>query len=169
MFEIIKKIFIVLLSNVVSKSNHTNCLSLSNQKCMIQPNLINLRPNEYSQDSHYYRFTVKLNKCVGSYNTLNDFSNKVCVPKKTEDLNLNMFNMITRINEPKILTKDISCKCKWRFDGKKCNPDKWWNNDKGRCECEKRQKDYIWNPSTCNCKNGKYLASIIDSSVIMCD
>ena len=25
------------------------------------------------------------------------------------------------------------------------------------------EKDYIWNPSTCSCDNGKYLASIIDS------
>ena len=31
------------------------------------------------------------------------------------------------------------------------------------------QKDYIWNPSTCTCKNSKYLASIIDDSVITCD
>ena len=28
------------------------------------------------------------------------------------------------------------------------------------------KRDYIWNPSTCNCKNGKYLASIINDSVI---
>ena len=49
MFGIIKKIFIVLLSNIVNGSNHTKCVSLSNQKCMIQSTLINLRPNEYSQ------------------------------------------------------------------------------------------------------------------------
>ena len=30
-------------------------------------------------------------------------------------------------------------------------------------------KGYIWNPATCNCKNGKYLASIIDNSVITCE
>ena len=30
------------------------------------------------------------------------------------------------------------------------------------------KKDYIWNHVTC-CKNGKYLASIIDDSVITCD
>ena len=29
-----------------------------------------------------------------------------------------MFNMITGINESKILTKHISCECKCRFDGK---------------------------------------------------
>ena len=60
--------------------------------------LINLDPNEYSQELHYYPFTAKLGRCNGSCNTLNDLSNKVCVPNKTEDLNLNLFNMITRIN-----------------------------------------------------------------------
>ena len=31
------------------------------------------------------------------------------------------------------------------------------------------EKDCVWNPSTCNCENGKYLASIIVDSVIICD
>ena len=30
-------------------------------------------------------------------------------------------------------------------------------------------KDYTWNPSTCNCENGKYSASIMDNSAITCD
>ena len=29
-------------------SNHTKCVSLSNQKCEIHPALINLHPNDYS-------------------------------------------------------------------------------------------------------------------------
>ena len=38
-------------------------------------------------------------------------------------------------------------------------------------ECKKHicERDYIWNPATCSCKNGKYLASIIDDSVITCN
>ena len=31
------------------------------------------------------------------------------------------------------------------------------------------EKDYIWNPVICSCKNGIYLASIIVDSVIKCD
>ena len=31
------------------------------------------------------------------------------------------------------------------------------------------KKYYVWNPATYNCKNGKYLASVIADSVIMCD
>ena len=95
MFELIKKIVIGLLPGLVNGSNHTKCVSLSNQKCMIQPTLINLHPNEYSQEFHYYPFAVKLDRCVGSSSTLNDLSNKLCIPNKTEDLNLSRFNKIT--------------------------------------------------------------------------
>ena len=70
------KIFIRLLS-IVSASNHTKSVSLSNQKCMTQPTLINLHPNEYSQAFHYYPFAVKFDRCVGSCNILNELSNKV--------------------------------------------------------------------------------------------
>ena len=37
--------------------------------------------------------------------------------------------MITGINESKTLAKHISCKCKCRFDGRKCNSDQWWNKN----------------------------------------
>ena len=50
---------------------------------MTQPTLINLYSNEYSQEFHYYPFAVKLDRCVGSCNTLNDLSNNVCFPNKT--------------------------------------------------------------------------------------
>ena len=32
-----------------------------------------------------------------------------------------------------------------------------------------REKDYVWNPATCSCENGKYLASVMDNSAITCD
>ena len=35
--------------------------------------------------------------------------------------------------------------------------------------CHVCEKKYIWNPSTCNFENGKYLASIMDDSAITCD
>ena len=78
--------------------------------------------------------------------------------------------MIVGINELKTLTKHISCQCKGRFDGKniiQINYGKTINVDvsvKNICE-----KEYVWNPSTCSCQNGKYLVSIMDDSVIMCN
>ena len=63
---------------------------------------------------------INLDRLVGSSNTLNDLSNKVCVPNKTEDLDLSIFIMISEINESKTLTKHISCECECKFDGRKC-------------------------------------------------
>ena len=83
--------------------------------------------------------------------------------------------MVTGKNESKILTEHIPCECKCKFDGRKCNSNQKWNNNKYRCECKNLkeypmcEKDYMWNPATCSCRNGHYLASISDDSVITCD
>ena len=58
MFGLIKKLFIRLLTGIVSASNHAKSMLLRNQKCMTQPTLINLHPNEYSQEFHYYPLIV---------------------------------------------------------------------------------------------------------------
>ena len=97
-----------LWTDIVSASNYVKCMSLSNQKCMSQPALINLNTNECSQWSHYYPFTIKLDRCVGSFNFFNDLSNKACAPNKIEYLNMYVFNVITKKNEQKNLTKDNS-------------------------------------------------------------
>ena len=107
MFGFIKKMLIGLRSfSTANPSNHTKCVSLSNQRS------------------------------VRSCNALNELSNKECVPSKTEDLNLSVFNMITGINESKTLTKHTSCRCKCKFDSRKCNSNQKWNNNKCRCECK---------------------------------
>ena len=124
MFGLIKEVFILVLSTTVYGYNHTKYVSLSDQKCKMQPTLINLDLNECCQEFHYYSFLFKLHRCVGSCNSLNDLSNKVCIRNKRS-----VFNMITGINELKT-AKHISCECKCKFDGTKCNSNQWWNNDK---------------------------------------
>ena len=42
--------FVMLLTSIVSASNHRKCVFFSNQKCIPQPILINLHPGEYSQE-----------------------------------------------------------------------------------------------------------------------
>ena len=76
MFGFIKKMFIRLLTSVVNASEHAKRAPLNNQQCMTQLTLINLYPNEYNQGLRYYLFAVSLDRCVGSYNTLNDLSQK---------------------------------------------------------------------------------------------
>ena len=108
---------------MVSVFNNKKCVSLSNRKCMTEPTFINLHP-----------FAINFGRCVGSCNTLNDLPNKVCVPSKTGDLNLSVFNTITGINESSVLTKHISCECICKFDGRKCNSDQKLKSNK--CQCE---------------------------------
>ena len=90
-FGLLKKLFIGFSTGLVNGSNHKKCVSLSNQKCLIQPTLRKLHSNEHNEEFHYDPFAVKLDRCIGSCNTLNDLSNKVCVPNKTEDLNIHVF------------------------------------------------------------------------------
>ena len=61
-------------------------------------------------------------------------SDRVWVPNKTEDLDINVFNTITGLNESKIFTKHISCKIECKFDGGKYNSSQKWNHDKFWCE-----------------------------------
>ena len=82
MFGSIKKLFIGLLTGIGNRSSDRKCFSISNQKCMAQPTVINLHPNEYSQEFYCYPILVISDRCVRSYNTLNGLSNKVCVSNK---------------------------------------------------------------------------------------
>ena len=51
-------------------------------------NVVLIDYSPYSQEFHYYPFSVKLDRCAGSCNTINDLSNNRCVAINTEDLNL---------------------------------------------------------------------------------
>ena len=72
------------LSSTINAPDHVKWISLNNQQCMAEPTCIDLNPYEYTEELHYY--AVNLDRCMGSCNTLNDLSNNICVPNKTEDL-----------------------------------------------------------------------------------
>ena len=58
-----------------------------------------------------------MDKCNESFNVVDDFlSIKICVPSKTKDVNVKVFNMLTRINELKNLEKHILCDCECKFN-----------------------------------------------------
>ena len=99
----------------------------------------------------------------------NDLSNQVCVPNKTEDLNLSMFKMIIGRNESKILTKHISCKCKYKFDVIQINGGITINVDVSVKSVTHVKKIIFGILPHLIVKMKKYLASIMDDSAIMCD
>ena len=146
-------------------------MSLNNQKCMTQPTLINLHPNGYSHELRYYPFAVYLDRCAGSCNALDDLSSRVFIPNETADSNLHVFNMITGINESKTLTKHISRKFERKFGTQIKNGIMISVGVIAKIQrnilCGKN--NYIWNPGTCSCENGKYVGSIIDDSMITFD
>ena len=92
-----------------------------------------------------------------------------------KDSNLHVFNVITGINESKTITEHIICKCECKFDSKNITRIKngITINVGVSVKIQKNiicaKKNHIWNPATCSCKNGKYVESIIDDSVVICD
>ena len=60
-----------------------------------------------------------LDRCNRNCKNLDVQSGRICIPNKTKDANLNLFNVIIDIN---------NCRCK--FDSKKCNLNQTRNNDK---------------------------------------
>ena len=54
------------------------CLTLNNQPCQAIPTAVNINSDEIL----LYQFTVSVNKCDESFNTINDRYARVCVPKK---------------------------------------------------------------------------------------
>ena len=56
-------------------------------------------------------------------------SSKICVPNKTEDVNVDVLNMITRRNESVTLTEHILYDCKCKFVGRKFNLNQMSNEE----------------------------------------
>ena len=99
-------------------------MSLNNKPRVTWPNLIYLHPVEL----HYYPFIP--NKCSGSCNSVEDLSTKIYVLSKTKDINVNVFNMITSINEAKTMMKHAPYDCKCKVNSTTCNSNQKLNNDK---------------------------------------
>ena len=55
---------------------------------------------------NYYTFIVSLDKCNESCNVVEDLSTKIYFANEKEEVNVTVFNMLTRINESKALGKN---------------------------------------------------------------
>ena len=151
MFAFIKKIFYIgslFLSSLVSTTS-LNCISMKNQECKVGPKTINVNSNEPT----FYPFSIKTSKCSGSCNNINNLYAKICIPDVVKDLNVKVFDLMSRTNETRHIKQHEACKCKCRLDASVRNNKQQWNNDKCECECKELidngifHKGYIWNPS----------------------
>ena len=68
------------LSNV----NSVECVSMNNQECKIRTEIINLNTNE----PMFYPYSIKINRCKGSCNTINNLYAKLCVPDQIKNTNV---------------------------------------------------------------------------------
>ena len=66
-----------------------------NQECKVRPEIININ----SDEPVFYPFSLKTSKCSGSCKNINDPYAKMCVPDAIKNLNVNVFNLMSRTNE----------------------------------------------------------------------
>ena len=95
-FSFVKKVFflgLTVLSNSITDA--LKCVSMNNQKCKVRPKIIDINSNS----PMFYPFSIKVNKCSGNCNNINDPYAKICVPDTVKDLNVKVFNLMTSTNE----------------------------------------------------------------------
>ena len=94
-FRLIKKVFFLGLTILSNFTNALDCISMKNQECKVRPEIININSN----NPMFYPFSIKVNKCSGNCNDINDTYAKICVPDIVKKLNVRIFNLLTRTNE----------------------------------------------------------------------
>ena len=98
MLGFIKKCFytpITFFSFNVLNVKFLEYVSMNNQECKIRSGIINVNTNE----SVFYPYSITINKCKGSCNTISDPYAKLCVPDTFKNINVKVFNIMSRTNE----------------------------------------------------------------------
>ena len=155
MFGHVKEFFFIVAT--FFGCNALKCVSMSNKEYKIRPEIISINSNEPT----FYPYSVKVNKCSGSCNNINNPYSKIGVPDVVKNINVKVFNLMSRTNETRHRKWHETCKYKCRLNASVCNNKQCWNNDK--CRCESKQlidkgmcdKGFICNPSNCECKYDK--------------
>ena len=78
---------------------------MNNKECKIRPEIINVNTNE----PLCYPFSITINKCKGSCNTINDSYAKLRVPNTIKNINIKVFNPMSRTNETRYIEWHKTC------------------------------------------------------------
>ena len=103
---------------------------MNNQACKVRPEIVNVNSNE----PVFYSFSIKTSKCSGNCNNINDPYARICVSDIVKNLNVKVFNLMSRANETKFIKWHESCKCICRLNAVVCNNKQRRNKNKCRCE-----------------------------------
>ena len=132
MLGFIKRSFftgLTFLSNLTSV-NSLSCISMNNQECNVRPQIVNVNRD----DPVFFSSNIKTSKCSSSCNKINNPYAKLCVADVVKNLNVKVFNLMSRTDEARQIEWHETCKCKCRLVGSVCNSKQRWNEDKCRCE-----------------------------------
>ena len=159
MFKFIKQIIIstLIFFSSLSNINPLECISIKNQEFKVRPEIVDISSN----DPLFYPFSIKINKCSGNCNNINDPYAKICVPDIVKNLNVTVFNLMALTNETRHIKGHDTCKCICTLHKIMCNSKQRWNKNKCRCECKKLVdksvciKGYVFNPSNWDCECDK--------------
>ena len=141
----------------ISSANSIKYVSVNNQESKVRPEIININSNE----PLFYSYSIKISKCSRNCNNNNDPYSKMCVPDVIKNINVKIFNLISRTNERRYIKWHETCIFKCRLDASVCNNKLCWNNDKCRCQCKELivkgicDKEFIWYLSNCECECNK--------------
>ena len=119
MFRFIKNVFFTAMTFFnfsPSNVNSLECVSMNNQECKTRPKIININNNE----PVFYLFSIKVNKCSGRCNNINNPCAKLCVPNVVKNINVKVFNLMLWSNK-KNTEWHKTCKCKCRSKLSVCN------------------------------------------------
>ena len=85
---------------------------MNNQECKARPEIININSN----NPIFYPFSIKRNKCSGNCSNIDDPYAKIFFPDVVKDLNVKVFNLMSRTNETRHIKWHETCKCIFRLD-----------------------------------------------------
>ena len=74
--------------------NSLECVSMNNRECKITTKIININNNEPT----FNPFSISAKKLRGSCN-INDPNAKLCLPDVVKNINVKVFNLMSRTNE----------------------------------------------------------------------
>ena len=78
-----------------------------NQECKLRPEIINID----SSNPISYPFSVKINRCNGNCNNINDRYARICVSDVVKNLDVKVFNLMSKTNETGHIKWHETCKC----------------------------------------------------------
>ena len=122
----VKKGFVIGLTVLSNITNALGCTSMKNQECKVRPEIVSINSN----NSIFYPFSVKVKKCRGNCNDINDPYARICVSDTVKNLSVKVFNLMSRTNETRSIKWHETCKCICRLNKIICNNKQRWNKDK---------------------------------------